>query len=714
MEETLKVLDKKLEVALKDAQTRYRSSWALGRWWAKQRIAWLENLHQDLSRFSTSPQEARNTLLHWRPKTVWLKVFSFFDHLFYQIRTQLRQALRDPVKKIESLRKQFIVYGKLKHQGTHPHCLTGEMISGHYTHFEWIQKLGIEDNWEQARKSMIEHAQEATPSSLGLNDQRKHLQKYRRLIYFARAQKEIARFTQTNSLDEIQFDVNTLNFFDELNSVVEQAKKHGDTSRGINMLFSFALFPRFRAEADKTTQQYREACQHHEKEEKFLNSEKKKWQQQISRCHYLLVQTWQKDLEALEQQFLILFERGHTVKLLGQVKITDFTNAYATWQTARKDWEAKKEIYQARCKHYTTQIAWILDREEWHEDLKQAIAEDEATLLSAAICKRLLIFDKPPHLVEEFKKAKQAYQAVLKNFFEKARYATWSYSTPAEFAEAKTQDQTNFVQCCHTEAQAYSDACLAITQSLAEIDNQIHQGALIVAPPALSAFFTPATPGATPSQAKKLTTAPPAPQKRIPTPAAASSQSRNPCDDKDIKMDDRFLFICQRWAIPLSQNGTLSLNTLKKHRRQWACATHPDSQQKQDDDDFSAKFNEVDFKQSQIELTLLENWLTFKLKKRTILSLLSPTEREKEKEETASLLKRLEEVKRSLNTHIQDQHTVLKEAINSTHTECDDLNRRLATLFEQAGESPASPAAAASSADGDDNTASRTPTVPRK
>src|SRR3990167_1084499 len=331
MEKTLAALEARLEAAIKDAQARYRSSWRIGRWWAKQRIAWLEECRHALSRFSPSLQ-ANEALLHWRPQTIWLKIFSFFDHLFYQIRTQIRQALRSQVKEVEALRKQFIAYGKSTHQGSHPHCLTGEVISGHYTQFEWIQKLGIEDNWEKARKHMIEQAQEAIPTALGLNDQRKNMQKYRRLVYFARAQKELARLTQASALATLQFDENTIGFFDELNTVVEQAKKHGDKSRGINMLGGFALLPKYRAEVANTAR-YKEARQYYENEKQFLISEKERGQQ---------VQVLRRDLEELEQQFLGLFERGRAVERLAPGKVAALPNAQATWSAICEAWKAKK------------------------------------------------------------------------------------------------------------------------------------------------------------------------------------------------------------------------------------------------------------------------------------------------------------------------------------------------------------------------------------
>ena len=136
----------------------------------------------------------------------------------------------------------------------------------------------------------------------------------------------------------------------------------------------------------------------------------------------------------------------------------------------------------------------------------------------------------------------------------------------------------------------------------------------------------------------------------------------------------------------------VSLEVLKKHRCQLALVTHPDRQQR--GDDFSAKFNEIDFKQSHIELTLLEDWLQFELKKRSGFSFLLIIPRRREEK---LLLERLEDVKRSLNAHIRDQHAALGEGIASlratiqetramsqeTRAACESLNRHLDRLDEE-------------------------------
>ncbi len=552
MKKTLAGFKTQLEAELKRTSDRAQQGWRLGRWWAKQRMAWLLALKQHISSFSFSLQE-NEALMHWRPTSIWLKIFSFFDLLFYQVNAQLRKIVRCPVKEIEQLRKNLVAYGQQKHRGTHPHCLTGEVISGRYTHFEWIKKLGIEEHWVEARQKIAAHAQDFTPS----------MQKYRRLVYFARAQKEIMAFSQTRSLPAIQLDNNALCFFKELYSFVEEAKKHGDTSRGINML-------------------------------------------------------------------------GSLIRPLGIAL-------------------EKKVTPPLQSKPFSEQSAWLSDQRAWHHDLKQQLEETDKTLLSPATLKRLAFFDKAS-LVKGFKQAKQAYQAALEDFFEKAHYATWPILSDDAFLEAKVQHQAAFFILCHDKARAYEEAQLALIQGLADIDEEICQSAVIMRPLALSSSFTQARPVSAKEmqsilfgEAVSPVTAV-LPQAESPSPAAASSTESE--SELRVKVDARLRAICQRWGVPVDEEGKLSLKELKKHHHQWALKTHTDRRRSI----FPVRFNELQFQQGQVELTLLADWLRFELKDQ---SALSHSLRRQQKEEKTALLVRLGEAEKKVPAYSEERCAVL-------------------------------------------------------
>ena len=190
----------KLEQALQAEETisENKNNFRFRRWWAKQRIAWMQALKTDLE-----TQTDIRKLWNWWPSGFWLKVVVMFHRFFFQMKGDLnKDTLHDEGEELEKIQAELNAYGKSVHRGQHI-CAQGVLEKGSYRHDEWIEKLAWdkEEGWKKARERIIQSAlsegkneSEKEPETgwLGLRENEKDsLKKERRLLYFAKAKREL-------------------------------------------------------------------------------------------------------------------------------------------------------------------------------------------------------------------------------------------------------------------------------------------------------------------------------------------------------------------------------------------------------------------------------------------------------------------------------------------------------------------------------------------
>ena len=190
----------KLEQALQAEETisENKNNFRFRRWWAKQRIAWMQALKTDLE-----TQTDIRKLWNWWPSGFWLKVVAMLHQFFFQMKEDLnKDTLQAEGEELEKIQAELNAYGKRVHRGQHI-CAQGVLEKGSYRHDEWIEKLAWdkEEGWKKARERIIQSAlsegkneSEKEPETgwLGLRENEKDsLKKERRLLYFAKAKREL-------------------------------------------------------------------------------------------------------------------------------------------------------------------------------------------------------------------------------------------------------------------------------------------------------------------------------------------------------------------------------------------------------------------------------------------------------------------------------------------------------------------------------------------
>ena len=254
----------KLEQALQAEETisENKNNFRFRRWWAKQRIAWMQALKTDLE-----TQTDIRKLWNWWPSGFWLKVVVMFHRFFFQMKGDLnKDTLHDEGEELEKIQAELNAYGKSVHRGQHI-CAQGVLEKGSYRHDEWIEKLAWdkEEGWKQGRERIIKSAlleAEATSEEtgwLGLSRNEKDtLKKERRLLYFAKAKRELkillhALFQQdpiassesvsgpeggaetSSSGSHRLFSLESTGFWEEFLVVVDCQRKN-DSSNGMSLL----------------------------------------------------------------------------------------------------------------------------------------------------------------------------------------------------------------------------------------------------------------------------------------------------------------------------------------------------------------------------------------------------------------------------------------------------------------------------------------------
>src|SRR3989338_3634176 len=254
----------KLEQALQAEETiaANKNYFRFRRWWAKQRIAWMQALKADLE-----TQTDIRKLWNWWPSGFWLKVVAMLHQFFFQMKEDLnKDTLQAEGEELEKIQAELNAYGKRVHRGQHI-CAQGVLEKGSYRHDEWIEKLAWdeEEGWKKARERIIQSAlleAEATSEEtgwLGLSRNEKDtLKKERRLLYFAKAKRELkillhALFQQdpiassesvsgpeggaetSSSVSHRLFSLESTGFWEEFLVVVDCQRKN-DSSNGMSLL----------------------------------------------------------------------------------------------------------------------------------------------------------------------------------------------------------------------------------------------------------------------------------------------------------------------------------------------------------------------------------------------------------------------------------------------------------------------------------------------
>src|SRR3989338_3094565 len=254
----------KLEQALQAEETiaANKNYFRFRRWWAKQRIAWMQALKADLE-----TQTDIRKLWNWWPSGFWLKVVAMLHQFFFQMKEDLnKDTLQAEGEELEKIQAELNAYGKRVHRGQHI-CAQGVLEKGSYRHDEWIEKLAWdeEEGWKKARERIIQSAlleAEATSEEtgwLGLSRNEKDtLKKERRLLYFAKAKRELkillhALFQQdpiassesvsgpeggaetSSSGSHRLFSLESTGFWEEFLVVVDCQRKN-DSSNGMSLL----------------------------------------------------------------------------------------------------------------------------------------------------------------------------------------------------------------------------------------------------------------------------------------------------------------------------------------------------------------------------------------------------------------------------------------------------------------------------------------------
>ncbi len=254
----------KLEQALQAEETisENKNNFRFRRWWAKQRIAWMQALKTDLE-----TQTDIRKLWNWWPSGFWLKVVAMLHQFFFQMKEDLnKDTLQAEGEELEKIQAELNAYGKRVHRGQHI-CAQGVLEKGSYRHDEWIEKLAWdeEEGWKKARERIIQSAlleAEATSEEtgwLGLSRNEKDtLKKERRLLYFAKAKRELkillhALFQQdpiassesvsgpeggaetSSSGSHRLFSLESTGFWEEFLVVVDCQRKN-DSSNGMSLL----------------------------------------------------------------------------------------------------------------------------------------------------------------------------------------------------------------------------------------------------------------------------------------------------------------------------------------------------------------------------------------------------------------------------------------------------------------------------------------------
>ena len=254
----------KLEQALQAEETisENKNNFRFRRWWAKQRIAWMQALKTDLE-----TQTDIRKLWNWWPSGFWLKVVAMLHQFFFQMKEDLnKDTLQAEGEELEKIQAELNAYGKRVHRGQHI-CAQGVLEKGSYRHDEWIEKLAWdkEEGWKKGRERIIKSAlleAEATSEEtgwLGLSRNEKDtLKKERRLLYFAKAKRELkillhALFQQdpiassesvsgpeggaetSSSGSHRLFSLESTGFWEEFLVVVDCQRKN-DSSNGMSLL----------------------------------------------------------------------------------------------------------------------------------------------------------------------------------------------------------------------------------------------------------------------------------------------------------------------------------------------------------------------------------------------------------------------------------------------------------------------------------------------
>src|SRR3989338_2679784 len=103
----------KLEQALQAEETisENKNNFRFRRWWAKQRIAWMQALKTDLE-----TQTDIRKLWNWWPSGFWLKVVVMFHRFFFQMKGDLnKDTLHDEGEELEKIQAELNAYGKSVH-----------------------------------------------------------------------------------------------------------------------------------------------------------------------------------------------------------------------------------------------------------------------------------------------------------------------------------------------------------------------------------------------------------------------------------------------------------------------------------------------------------------------------------------------------------------------------------------------------------------------